>query len=100
MSATGFHPEPSAKAPWTRTIVLTAAYAGDDAARAAPVRRARIMRFMVHLRYKRPLRDRDLPVCPSAGFLIFDHAAYHTPLRRIALLAHDIPTMQKRKELN
>src|SRR5262249_41942075 len=47
MSATGFHPEPSAKAPWTRTIVLTAAYAGDDAARAAPVRRARIKRFMV-----------------------------------------------------
>src|SRR5262245_16010982 len=47
MSATGFHPEPSAKAPWTRTIVLTAAYAGDDAAKAAPVRRARIKRFMV-----------------------------------------------------
>src|SRR6516165_9915242 len=50
MSATGFHPEPSAKAPWTRTIVLTAAYAGDDAAIAAPVRRARIKRFMVKLR--------------------------------------------------
>src|SRR5262249_42560435 len=49
MSATGFHPEPSAKAPWTRTIVLTAAYAGDDAAKAAPVRRARIKRFMVPL---------------------------------------------------
>src|SRR5262249_29612883 len=40
MSATGIHPEPSAKAPWTRTIVLTAAYAGDGTARAAPVRRA------------------------------------------------------------
>src|SRR5262245_22126140 len=49
MSATGFHPEPSAKAPWTRTMVLTAAYAGDDAARAAPVRRARIKRFMLQL---------------------------------------------------
>src|SRR6516225_4097214 len=49
MSATGFHPEPSAKAPWTRTTVLTAAYAGDDAARAAPVKRARIKRFMVQL---------------------------------------------------
>src|SRR5262249_12875098 len=49
MSATGFHPEPSAKAPWTRTMVLTAAYAGDDAAKAAPVRRARIKRFMVQL---------------------------------------------------
>jgi hypothetical protein len=49
MSATGFHPEPSAKAPWTRTIVLTAAYAGDDAAKAAPVRRARIKRFMVKI---------------------------------------------------
>src|SRR5262245_39754639 len=47
MSATGFHPEPSAKAPWTRTIVLTAAYAGNDAARAVPVRRARIKQFMV-----------------------------------------------------
>src|SRR5262245_17081813 len=60
MSATGFHPEPSAKAPWTRTIVLTAAYAGDDAARAAPVRRARIKRFMVKLRQcslQRPTRD-------------------------------------------
>src|SRR5215475_2973846 len=45
MSATGFHPEPSAKAPWTRTMVLTAAYAGDDAAKAAPVSRARIKRF-------------------------------------------------------
>jgi hypothetical protein len=50
MSATGFHPEPSAKAPWTRTIVLTAAYAGDDAAKAAPIRRARTKRFMVKLR--------------------------------------------------
>src|SRR5262249_35185780 len=39
------HPEPSAKAPWTRTMVLTAAYAGDDAAKAALVRRARIKRF-------------------------------------------------------
>src|SRR5262249_57081996 len=60
MSATGFHPEPSAKAPWTRTIVLTAAYAGDDAARAAPVRRARIKRFMVKLRQcslQRPTRE-------------------------------------------
>jgi hypothetical protein len=28
---------------------LTAAYAGDDAARAAPVRRARIKRFIVQL---------------------------------------------------
>src|SRR5262245_56542500 len=49
MSATGFHPEPSAKAPWTRTTVLTAAYAGDDAANAAPVRRARNKRFMLQL---------------------------------------------------
>src|SRR6516165_10624107 len=49
MSATGFHPEPSAKAPWTRTMVLTAAYAGDDAAKAAPARRARIKRFMLQL---------------------------------------------------
>src|SRR6516165_1905265 len=68
MSATGFHPEPSAKAPWTRTIVLTTAYAGDDAARAAPVRRARIKLFMVTLRFievdrartcrqRRPLSD-------------------------------------------
>jgi hypothetical protein len=40
----------SQKAPWTRTMVLTAAYAGDDAAKAAPVRRARIKRFMVQLR--------------------------------------------------
>src|SRR6185295_7038535 len=48
MSATGFHPEPSAKAPWTRTIVLTAAYAGYDAAKVAPVRRVRIKRFTVH----------------------------------------------------
>src|SRR5262249_30172242 len=49
MSATGFHPEPSANAPWTRTTVLTAAYAGDDAVRAAPVKRARIKHFMVQL---------------------------------------------------
>src|SRR5215831_10899201 len=49
MSATGFHPEPSAKAPWTKTMVLTAACAGDDAAKAAPVRRARIKRFMLQL---------------------------------------------------
>src|SRR6516164_2532566 len=49
MSATGFHPEPSAKAPWTRTMVLTVAYAGDDTAKAAPVRRARIKRFMLQL---------------------------------------------------
>src|SRR6516162_6039878 len=67
MSATGFHPEPSAKAPWTRTIVLTAAYAGGDAARAAPVRRARIMRFMVYLRYKRPLEDPVLADTLSRG---------------------------------
>src|SRR5262249_33246634 len=45
MSATGFHPEPSAKAPWTRTTVLTAACAGHDTAKAAPVRRARLKRF-------------------------------------------------------
>src|SRR6516162_818241 len=69
MSATGFHPEPSAKAPWTRTMVLTAAYAGDDAARAAPVRRARIMRFMVHLRYKRPLEIAIYRCAPQLGFL-------------------------------
>jgi hypothetical protein len=31
-------------------LVLTAAYPGDDAAKAAPVRRARIKRFMVQLR--------------------------------------------------
>src|SRR5262249_12622056 len=55
MSATGFHPEPSANAPWTRTIVLTAAYAGDDAAKAAPVRRARIKRFMLQLHKIAPL---------------------------------------------
>src|SRR6516164_9493172 len=58
MSATGFHPEPSAKAPWTRTMVLTAAYAGDDAAKAAPVRRARIKRFMVQAR---------CPIYPESG---------------------------------
>src|SRR5262245_57596727 len=59
MSATGFHPDPSAKAPWTRTMVLTAAYAGDDAARAAPVRRARIKRFICN---SMTLRGRiDLP---------------------------------------
>src|SRR5262249_14473719 len=58
MSATGFHPDPSAKAPWTRTMVLTAAYAGDDAARAAPVRRARIKRFMLQL------HDIAWPHCP------------------------------------
>src|SRR6516225_8363128 len=98
MSATGFHPEPSANAPWTRTIVLTAACAGDDAARAAPVRKARIMRFMVHLRYKRPLEIAIYRCAPQLGFLIFDHAAYNTPLRRLALLAHDIPTMHRRKE--
>src|ERR1700722_16191978 len=51
MSATGFHPDPSAKAPWTRTMVLTAAYAGDKAAKATPGRRARIKRFMVQLRF-------------------------------------------------
>src|SRR5262245_15333364 len=58
MSATGFHPEPSAKAPWTRTIVLTAAYAGHDAAKAAPVRRARIKRFTAKLR-QRSLQDQQ-----------------------------------------
>src|SRR5262249_54266971 len=60
MSATGFHPEPSAKAPWTRTIVLTAAYAGDDAAKAAPVRRARTKRFILQLRcsLRRPIKRR------------------------------------------
>src|SRR6516225_10770216 len=56
MSATGFHPEPSAKAPWTRTMVLTVAYAGDDTAKAAPVRRARIKRFMLQLRKIAPPR--------------------------------------------
>src|SRR5262249_5318017 len=55
MSATGFHPDPSAKAPWTRTIVLTAAYAGDDAATAAPASRARISRFMKMLQVRRAL---------------------------------------------
>src|SRR6516225_7714195 len=49
MSATGFHPDPSAKAPWTRTMVLTAACAGKDAARAAPVIRAKINRFMLQV---------------------------------------------------
>src|SRR5215469_1671479 len=49
MSATGFHPDPSAKAPCTRTIVLTAAHAGDDAAIAAPARSARARRFALRL---------------------------------------------------
>src|SRR6516225_10585499 len=39
-------------------------------------------------------RDRDLLACPSTGTLIFDLAPYNTPLRRLALSAHDIPTMQ------
>src|SRR5215510_7268 len=72
MSATGFHPEPSAKAPWTRTIVLTAAYAGDDAARAAPVRRARIKRFMVQLRQcslQGPISDARVAKRPSPRVL-------------------------------
>src|SRR5579872_7444481 len=42
MSATGLQPEPSAKAPWTSTTVLTAACVGADAARAAPEIRAKI----------------------------------------------------------
>src|ERR1700757_2724270 len=63
MSVTGFHPEPSAKAPWIRTTVLTAAYAGDDAARAAPVRRARIKRFMVQLRQYWRQSDWCTPRC-------------------------------------
>src|SRR5215471_12958672 len=49
MSATGFHPDPSAKAPWTRTMVLTAACAGNDAARAAPAIRAKINRIMLQV---------------------------------------------------
>src|SRR5262249_34204850 len=54
----GLHVEPAAKAPWTRTIVLTAAYAGHDAAKAAPVRRARIKRFTAKLR-QRSLQDQQ-----------------------------------------
>src|SRR6516162_9868209 len=72
MSATGLHPEPSAKAPWTRTIVLTAAYAGNDAARAAPVRRARIKRFMLQPRsrsLRRPISDGRLESSASAAVL-------------------------------
>src|SRR5215472_4275483 len=61
MSATGFHPEPSAKAPWTRTMVLTAAYAGDDAAKAALITRARIKRYMLQLHKIAP------PHCPGGG---------------------------------
>src|SRR5215813_13652957 len=49
MSATGFHPDPSANAPWTRTMVLTAACAGTDAARAAPAIRANIQCFMLQV---------------------------------------------------
>src|SRR5215467_11199021 len=69
MSATGFHPEPSANAPWTRTIVLTAAYAGDDAAKAAPARRARIKRFMVKpdISNSRTRRTRRIALCLRPG---------------------------------
>src|SRR5215468_3123618 len=49
MSATGFHPDPSANAPWTRTIVLTAACAGSGGARAAPAIRAKVKRFMLQI---------------------------------------------------
>src|SRR5215510_7416125 len=46
MSATAFHPEPSAKAPWTKTIVLTAPWAGDDTAIATLIRRLKSETFM------------------------------------------------------
>jgi hypothetical protein len=49
MSATAFHPEPSAKAPWTRTIVLTPPWAGDDTAIATLIRRLISETFMFHL---------------------------------------------------
>src|SRR5262245_15543186 len=86
MSATGFHPEPSAKAPWTRTIVLTAAYAGDDAARAAPARRARIKRFMVKLRQcaPSPLHSRHRPA--SANGQAVDRALFCTVAERTTFL--------------
>src|SRR5262249_39101671 len=87
MSATGFHPEPSAKAPWTRTIVLTAAYAGDDAARAAPVKRAKIKRFMVHP----PLMFIAINWCAPQLELIFDDRIPYSPPQNCA--------MQKRKEI-
>src|SRR5262249_52935855 len=72
MSATGFHPEPSAKAPWTRTMVLTAACPGDDAAKAAPVRRARIKRFMLQLHKIAPphclRRDGTAPTVTAGNY--------------------------------
>src|SRR5215471_4170534 len=46
MSATGFHPEPSAKAPWTRTMVLTSAYAAVHGISAAPKISAATRRFI------------------------------------------------------
>src|SRR5262245_20610351 len=49
MSAMDFHPDPSAKAPWTRTMVLTAACAGNDAARAAAAIRAKIKRIILQV---------------------------------------------------
>src|SRR5215472_7736328 len=66
MSATGIHPEPSAKAPWTRTIVLTAAYAGHDAAKAAPVRSARLKRFSARM-LRRLRTDTVMACCPLVG---------------------------------
>src|SRR5262249_46511926 len=81
MSATGFHPEPSAKAPWTRTIVLTAAYAEDDAARAAPVRRARIKRLFI-------AKQRRLDRRPPPGVLKLDAKFSKAPrnITRVARL--------------
>src|SRR5262249_44813162 len=88
---------PSAKAPWTRTIVLTAAYAGDDAARAAPARRARIKRFMVKLRQcaPSPLHSRHRPAsangqavdCPAYRVLLqSDRALFCTVAERTTFL--------------
>src|ERR1700730_5369480 len=47
MSATGFQPEPSAKAPWTRTTFLTPPYATEANARTSAAVRATL--FMWHL---------------------------------------------------
>src|SRR5262249_33694721 len=89
MSATGFHPEPSAKAPWTRTTVLTAAYAGDDAARAAPVRRARIKRFMVNLR--QCSLQRQTRAASTRGAAGSRRAARHRDQRCPRLFGHGGP---------
>src|SRR5215468_612252 len=104
ISATGFHPEPSAKAPCTRTIVLTAAYAGDDASMTAAHRHGicnsekRGAFGMSKKNWDRVPIDAqsiDAPLSRAAVFLVVTVASELTALTKVCLALDGLDDLVK-----